>query len=75
MTTRHGAVYPVGNLPDSWGPVTTMNLNNYRTTVVTLTTCLLFAFGWLMGDAEWAMGSSAAPMAANRGISSTAAGA
>ena len=33
-----------------------MNLNNYRTTVVTLTTRLPFAFGWLVGDAEWAMG-------------------
>ena len=33
-----------------------MNLNNYCTTVVTLTTRLPFAFGWLVGDAEWAMG-------------------
>ena len=33
-----------------------MNLNNYRTTVVTLTTRLPFAFSWLVGDAEWAMG-------------------
>ena len=47
---------PIKNLPDSWGPVTPMNLNNYRTTVVTLLTRLLFAFGWLVGDAEWAMG-------------------
>ena len=33
-----------------------MNLNNYRTTVVSLTTRRRFAFGWLVGDAEWAMG-------------------
>ena len=47
---------PIGNLPDSWGPVTPMNHNHYRTIVVTLTTCLLIAFGWLFGDAEWEMG-------------------
>ena len=51
-----GSVTPVGNLPDSWGPVTPLNFNNYRTTVVTLTTRLPFAIGWLVGDAEWAMG-------------------
>ena len=33
-----------------------MNLNNYRTIVVTLTTRVPIAFGWLVGDAEWAMG-------------------
>ena len=33
-----------------------MNHNNYRTIVVTLTTRLLIAFGWPVGDAEWAMG-------------------
>ena len=33
-----------------------MNLNNYRTTVVTLTTRLPFTFGWLVQDAECAMG-------------------
>ena len=33
-----------------------MNLNNYRTIVVTLTTRLPIAFGRLVGDAEWAMG-------------------
>ena len=51
-----GSVPPIGNLPDSWGPVTPMNCNNYRTTVVTLTSRLPFAFSWLVGDAEWAMG-------------------
>ena len=51
-----GSLPPIGNLPDSWGPVTPMNRNNYRTTVVTLTTRLPFAFGWLPGHAEWAMG-------------------
>ena len=51
-----GSLPPIGTLPDSWGPVTTMNHDNYRTTVVTLTTRLPFAFGWLLGDAEWAMG-------------------
>ena len=32
-----------------------MNHNNYRTIIVTLTTRLPIAFGWLVGDAEWAM--------------------
>ena len=54
--TPRGSLPPIGNLPDSWGPVTPMNHNKYRTTVVTLTTRLPSAFGWLVGDAEWAMG-------------------
>ena len=33
-----------------------MNLNNYRTTIVTLTTRLLFTFGSPGGGAVWAMG-------------------
>ena len=33
-----------------------MNHNNYCTIVVTLTTRLPVAFGWLVMDAEWAMG-------------------
>ena len=49
-----GSLPPIGNLPDSGGPVIPMNHNNYRTIVVTLTTCL--AFDWLVGDAEWPMG-------------------
>ena len=36
--------------------VTPTNLNNYRTIVVTLTTRLRIAFGWLVGDVEGAMG-------------------
>ena len=32
-----GSLPPIGNLRDSWGPVTPMNHNNYRTIVVTLT--------------------------------------
>ena len=51
-----GSLPPIGNLPDSWGYVTPMNLNNYRTIVVTLTTRLPIAFGWLVGDVEWVMG-------------------
>ena len=51
-----GCLPPIGNLPDSWGPVTPMNHNNYCTIVVTLTTRLPLAFGWLVGDAELAMG-------------------
>ena len=47
---------PVGNLPDSWGPIGPMYRDHWRTTVPSLTTCLLFNFGWLVGDAEWAMG-------------------
>ena len=35
-----------------------MNNNNYRTIVVILTTRLPFAFGWLVGDLEWAMGNA-----------------
>ena len=37
-------------------PVSTMNLNNWRTTIITLTTRLPFTFGCLVQDAEWAMG-------------------
>ena len=51
-----GSLPAIGNLPDSSGPVTPMNLNNFRTTVVTFTTRLPYAFGWLVGDTEWAMG-------------------
>ena len=40
-----GSLPPVGNLEDSWGPGTPVNLNNYRTIVVTVTTRLPFAFG------------------------------
>ena len=38
------------------GYVSPTNQNNYRNIVVTLTTRLPIAFGWLVGDAEWAMG-------------------
>ena len=51
-----GSLPPVTNLPDSWGPISPMNRDTWRTTVITLTTCLPFTFGWLVGDAEWAMG-------------------
>ena len=51
-----GSLPPIGNLPDSWGPVPPINHKNYRTMVVTLTTRLPIAFGWLVGGAEWAMG-------------------
>ena len=47
-----GSLPPIANLPDSWGPVTPTNLNNYHTIVVTLTTRLPIAFGWLVGDAK-----------------------
>ena len=33
-----------------------MNRDNWRTTVITLTTRFPFTFGWLVGGAEWAMG-------------------
>ena len=65
---------PIGNLPDSWGYVSPTNHNNYCNIVVTLTNRLPIDFGWLVGDAEWAMGILAAPMAPSGGISSTAAG-
>ena len=51
-----GSLPPIGNLPDSWGYVSPTNENNYRNIVVTLTTRLPIAFGWLVRDAEWAMG-------------------
>ena len=54
--TPRGSLPPIGNLVDSWGPVTPINFNNYCTTVITLCTRLPFAFGWPVGDAEWAMG-------------------
>ena len=50
-----GSLSPIGNLPDSWGYVSPTNQNNYRNIIVTLTTRLLIAFGWLVGDAERAM--------------------
>ena len=52
-----GSLPPVCNLSDSWAPVGPMSLINYRTTVVTLTIRLTFAFSWLVGDTEWAMGT------------------
>ena len=51
-----GSLPPIGNLPGSWGYVSPTNHNNYHNIVVTLTTRLPIAFGWLVGDAEWAMG-------------------
>ena len=51
-----GSLTPVGNLLDSWVPIGPMNHDNWRTTVLTLTTRLPFTLGWLVGDAEWAMG-------------------
>ena len=51
-----GRLPPMGNLPGSWGYVSPTNQNNYRNIVVTLTTRLPIAFGWLVGDAELAMG-------------------
>ena len=51
-----GSLPSIGNLPDSSGPVTPMNHNNYITIGVTLTTCLPLGFGWLVGDAEWGIG-------------------
>ena len=42
--------------PDSWGPIGSMNCENWRTTVLTLATHLPFTFRWLLGDAKWAMG-------------------
>ena len=47
-----GSLPPVGNLPDSWGPIGPMNRDKWRTTVITLTRRLPFTFGWLVGDAE-----------------------
>ena len=32
-----------------------MNIHNCRAGTVALTSCLPFAFGWLVGDGEWAM--------------------
>ena len=51
-----GSLPPVGNLPDSWGPIDSMYRDNWRTTVITLTTRLPFTFSWQVGDAEWAIG-------------------
>ena len=51
-----GSLPPVGSLPDSWGPIAPLNGDNWRTTVLTLTTRLQYTFGWLVGDAELATG-------------------
>ena len=44
-----------GELPSTWGP-TEINIHNYREVSVALTSRLRFAFGWLVGDGERAMG-------------------
>ena len=46
---------PVGNLPDSWGPIGPMNRNNWRATVLTLTTRLPSpsAGWWGMRSGPW----------------------
>ena len=33
-----------------------MDIKSYRAFTLARTTCLPFALGWLLGDAEWAMG-------------------
>ena len=68
-----GSLPPVVNLPDKWGPIGPMKRDNWHTTLLTPTTRLPFTFGWLVGDAEWAMGSLAAPMATSGVILSSAA--
>ena len=50
--TPRSSLPPIGNVPDSWGTISPMNRDNWRTTVITLTTRLPFTFGWLVGDAE-----------------------
>ena len=51
-----GSLPHVGNLPDSWGRIGPMNHESSHTTILTLPTRLPFTFGWLVRDAEWAMG-------------------
>ena len=50
-----GGLPLLGELPDSWNP-RPMNIENYRAGTLALSARLPFAFGWLVGDAEWAMG-------------------
>ena len=69
-----GSLPPIGNLPDSWGPVTSTNLNNYRTIVVTLTTRLPIAMAGSPGARNGRWASPAVPMAPSGGIFSIAAG-
>ena len=71
---QRGSLPPIGNLPHSRGYLSPTNQNNYRNIVVTLTTRLLIACGWLVGHAEWAMGITRVLMAPSGGTSSTAAG-
>ena len=63
-----GSLSPIGNLPGSWGYVSPTNQNNYRNIVVTLTTRLPIAFGWLVGGAEWAMGIARGAHGAEWGV-------
>ena len=62
-----GSLPPIGNLLDSWGPVTPMSHNNHCTIFVTLTSSLLIAFVCLVGDVELAMGIARGAHGAERG--------
>ena len=70
-----GSLPPVGNMLDSWGPIGPMSRDNWRTSILTLTTRLPFTFGWLVGDAEWAMGMARGAHGYEWGKFSAAAGA
>ena len=54
-TVPRGSLPLLGELPRSWDS-SPMNTENYRAVTLALTTRLVFAFGWLVGDAKWAMG-------------------
>ena len=57
LTTRcRGAAYTSPASYQAAWDLTTMNVENYRAVTVALSICLPFAFGWLVGDGEWAMG-------------------
>ena len=70
---------PWGSLPlprqlsDIWD-LNPMNIENYRAVSAPLSARLPVAFGWLLGDAEWAMGIVRGAHSHERGTSSSAVG-
>ena len=53
-TVPRGRVSLRSELADNWG-LSAMNIGGYRAVTVALSACLPFFFGWLVGDADWAM--------------------
>ena len=53
-TVPQGSLPPPSELPSVWEP-SPMNTENYRALTIALSSRPPFAFGWLVGDGEWAI--------------------